>query len=53
MFFPLVLGLGARSYRSATGLGTGVYLGRWLLVSAVVFALSGLLYLWRLWRASR
>jgi hypothetical protein len=53
MFFPLVFGLGERSYRSATGLGTDPFLVRWLLVSAVLFALSGVLYLWRLWRASR
>src|SRR5947207_7312107 len=53
MFFPLVLGLGARTYRSATGLDTGPFLGRWLLVTAVLFALSGVLYVGRLWRASR
>lgn len=53
MFFPLVFGLGERTYRSATGLGTDPFLARWLLVSAVLFALSGLLYLWRLWRTSR
>jgi hypothetical protein len=53
MFFPLVFGLGARTYRSATGLDTGPFLGRWLLVTAVLFVLSGLLYLWRLWRAGR
>jgi hypothetical protein len=53
MFFPLVFGLGERTYRSATGLDTGPFLGRWLLVSAVLFALSGTLYLFRLWRASR
>lgn len=53
MFFPLVFGLGERTYRSATGLDTGPFLGRWLLVSAMLFALSGTLYLFRLWRASR
>lgn len=51
MFFPLVLGLGERTYRSATGLGTGPYLGRWLLVTGILFAGSALLYLGRLWRA--
>lgn len=53
MFFPLVFGLGERTYRAATGLDTGPYLGRWLLVTAALFASSGLLYLWRLWRAGR
>jgi hypothetical protein len=51
MFFPLVLGLGERTYRLATGLDTGPYLGRWLLVTGILFAGSGLLYLGRLWRA--
>ena len=53
LFFPLVLGLGERTYRSATGLGTSPYLGRWLLVTGILFAGSGLLYVGRLWRASR
>jgi hypothetical protein len=53
MFFPLVLGLGEHTYRSATGLGTGPYLGRWLLVTGILFAGSGLIYLGRLWRAGR
>ena len=53
MFFPLVLGLGERTYRSATGLDTGPFLGRFVLVAAVLFAGSGLSYLWRLWRAGR
>jgi hypothetical protein len=53
MFFPLVFRLGERTYRSATGLGPSPYLGRWLLVSAILFAGSGLLYLGRRWRASR
>jgi hypothetical protein len=53
MFFPIVFGLGAGTYRSATGLDTGPFLGRWLLVTAVLFALSGLLYLWRLRKAGR
>jgi hypothetical protein len=53
MFFPLVFGLGERTYRSATGLGTGPYLVRFLLVSGVLFAASGVLYLWRLWKAAR
>jgi hypothetical protein len=53
MFFPLVFRLGQRTYRSATGLGPSPYVGRWLLVSGILFAGSGLLYLGRRWRASR
>ena len=53
MFFPLVLGLGERTYRSATGLGTGPYLGRWLLLTAGFFAASLLLYACRLVAARR
>jgi hypothetical protein len=53
MFFPLVLGLGEHTYRSATGLDTGPFLGRWLLVTGILFAGSGLIYLGRLWRAGR
>jgi hypothetical protein len=53
MFFPLVLGLGEHTYRSATGLDTGPFLGRWLLVTGILFAGSSLLYLGRLWRAGR
>jgi hypothetical protein len=53
MFFPLVFGLGERTYRSATGLGTGPYLLRFLLVSGTLFTGSGVIYLWRCWRAAR
>ena len=53
MFFPLVFGLGERTYRSATGLGTGPYLVRFLLVSAVLFTVSGILYIWRSWKAAK
>ena len=53
LFFPLVFGLGAKTYRSATGLDTGPFLSRWLLVTAALFAFSGVLYVGRLWRASR
>ncbi len=53
MFFPLVLGLGERTYQSATGLDTGPYLGRWLLLTAGFFAASMLVYACRLWAAYR
>ncbi len=44
VYFPLILGLSSRTYRADTGLQTNVYLGRWLLVSAGLFALSALVY---------
>jgi hypothetical protein len=42
--FPSVLGEGARSARSLSGLPQPDYLLRWLILSGVLFALSGLLY---------
>ena len=53
LFFPLVLGLGERTYRAATGLDTSPYLGRWLMLTGIFFTASGLLYVWRRWRARR
>jgi hypothetical protein len=43
VFAPEVLSLGA-GYRLITGLGYGVYLGRWLVATGAMFALSGLAY---------
>jgi hypothetical protein len=51
--FPLVLRLTPGSYRSATGLTPDVYLGRWLLISAVAFGVSAVIYAIRLRRAVR
>jgi hypothetical protein len=51
--FPLVLRLAPGSYRSATGLTPDIYMGRWLLVSAVAFGASALIYAARLGRAVR
>lgn len=42
VWFPLVLGGRDRAFRDTTGLGTEVYLGRWLAVTAVLFAASAL-----------
>jgi hypothetical protein len=42
--FPLVLRLSEPGYVRATGLHTSLYLGRWLLVTACLFAGSGVLY---------
>ncbi|MFF7970653.1 hypothetical protein [Streptomyces sp. NPDC007905] len=43
VWFPLILGLVDRRYRSATALSADVFLGRWLLVTAVLFGGSALL----------
>ena len=53
MFWPLVTGHSEPAYRSASGLGTSVYLGRWLVLSGVAFACSALLYAVRAGRALR
>lgn len=46
--FPLVLGLDADGLEATTGLGAERYLGNWLLLTAVLFAGSGLLYALRM-----
>jgi len=51
--FPLILGLNEDTYRSATGLGTSPYLGRWLLLTGVLFVGSAVVYALRLARAAR
>jgi hypothetical protein len=53
VWFPLILGVSAGPYRGAAGLGTGVYLGRWLAVTGVVFLGSAVLYALRVRRAPR
>ncbi|MER8032582.1 hypothetical protein ABTZ78_26870 [Streptomyces bauhiniae] len=50
---PLILGLSADRYRSATGLDPDVYLSRWLLITAVLFGGSALLLVLRLRRATK
>ena len=52
VWFPLILGLSAVTYRRASGLGTDPYLWRWLAVSGVMFALSAASYALALRRAS-
>lgn len=44
VFFPVIFRLGDATQRAASGFGQSVYLSRWLLVSGVMFALSGLAY---------
>lgn len=43
LFFPSILGRN-EGYAAASGLDTGVYLGRWLALTGALFVLSGLLY---------
>ncbi|MEU1401744.1 hypothetical protein ABZ471_05135 [Streptomyces sp. NPDC005728] len=43
VWFPLVFNLVDGRYRLATGLSPDVYLGRWLLITAVLFGASALL----------
>ena len=50
VWFPLILGLSDR-YESTTGLDVDTFLGRWLLVTAVLFGLSALVFAIRLARA--
>ncbi|MDH2425595.1 hypothetical protein [Sphaerisporangium sp. TRM90804] len=52
VWFPVILRASEHEYREATGLSTIPYLGRWLLVTVLFFAASGLLYALRL-RAAR
>ena len=53
VFLPLLLGLGNKTFHDASGMGTSVYLGRWLWLSGGLFALSGLAYAMRLARGRR
>lgn len=45
--FPLVSRQGEVAYRRASGLDQSPYLGRWLILTAVLFAGSGLLFVGR------
>jgi hypothetical protein len=53
LFFPEILGLDSRNYERDTGLGTGVFLDRWLGLCAALFLGSALIYAVRLRRARR
>lgn len=44
VFLPQISGQGDGGWTSASGLSPGPYLARWLVVSAALFALSGLAY---------
>lgn len=53
VWFPLISGMVADRYRSATGLSSDGFLGRWLLITAVLFGGSALLLVLRLRRATK
>ncbi len=53
VYFPLILALRPGIFRATTGLGTGPYLGRWLLITAGLFLVSALVYVVRLARERR
>jgi hypothetical protein len=53
VYWPLITERNPARYRSHTLLSPDVFLGRWLLISAVFFAVSGLLLALRGWRAAR
>ncbi|MER6084318.1 hypothetical protein [Streptomyces sp. NPDC001833] len=53
VWFPLISGMVAGHYRTATGLSTDGYLARWLLITAVLFGGSALLLARRLRRAAK
>ncbi|MEU0219751.1 hypothetical protein ABZ281_33765 [Streptomyces sp. NPDC006265] len=53
VWFPLISGMVEERYRSGTGLPPEVFLTRWLLITAVLFAGSALLLALRLRRAAK
>ncbi len=53
VWFPLISGMTARRYRSATGLSPDGFLTRWLLITAVLFGASAVLLALRLRRATK
>lgn len=53
LFLPGIIEQGADSFRAATVLDQQPYLARWVALSAVFFALSGLVYLARRVRWAR
>jgi hypothetical protein len=44
VWFPLILEEGGAGYMRVSGMPTDVYLGRWLLLSAALFAGSAFLF---------
>lgn len=52
-WFPFILGLSGDEYEGASGLSTDPFLGRWLLLTAALFAGSGVLCAVNLRRRAR
>jgi hypothetical protein len=50
VYAPLILRIDPAHYEETTGLGVDGYLGRWLLISAALFLISGIAYAIRLRR---
>ena len=48
VFLPGIIKQGAPTFRAATGLTQDVFLGRWLLLTAAMFAMSAVVYAIRL-----
>ena len=53
VFLPGIIEQGAPTFRAATGLTQDVFLGRWLLLTAAMFAISAVIYAIRLARVDR
>ncbi len=53
VWFPVILGFSEPEIVESTGLGTDPFLGRWLLLTGVLFLGSGVLYAVKLRRGSR
>lgn len=51
VWFPFILGLSESTYEAASGLDGERFLGQWLLISAALFALSGVIWAVRSRRA--
>ena len=47
VFFPVIAGKGEPSFQRVSGLTYDGYFARWLLITAAVFAISGIVYLVR------
>ncbi len=52
LFFPMILQQNEQSYLAASGRTEDAYLGRWLLVTGALFALSAIAYALRLGHAT-
>jgi hypothetical protein len=53
VWYPLVAGPAERGFTRTTGLSKDVYLERWLLLSAALFVISGIVFAVRVRRLSR